>query len=94
MITLGNVYFQTEIATSTMHVEYIVLLTGMREFLPVKNTLNKVCDVLDILHDEKTKVIKVHEDNEGALKLASGPLEKVTPQVNILLLSITGFRKR
>ena len=100
MITLGNVpvtwssKLQTEITTSTMHAEYIALSTGMRELLPIKNTLDEVCDVLDVIHDDNTKVIKVHEDNEGALKLATGPLEKVTPQSKHFAVKYHWFREK
>ena len=58
---------QTEIATSTMHAEYIALSTGMRELLPVKTILKEICEVLQIERHDDTRVTKVFEDNEGAL---------------------------
>ena len=100
VIMLGDVpvtwhsKLQTEIATSTMHAEYIALSTGMRELLPVKNILEEVCEVLDVDRDESVKVIKVFEDNEGALKLATGPLGKITPQSKHFAVKYHWFREK
>ena len=85
---------QTEIATSTMHAEYIALSTGMRELLPVKNILEEICEILDIDRGNDTRVTKVYEDNEGALKLATGPLAKVTPQSKHFAVKYHWFREK
>ena len=85
LITLGGVpitwssKLQSEIATSTMHAEYIALSTGMRELMPIKNTFEYICNNMKIKVPPSSKVIRVWEDNEGALKLATSAKEKVTP---------------
>ena len=100
IVTLGNVpitwcsKLQTEIATSTMHAEYIALSTGMRELLPVKNLLEEVCKNFGIERDREAKVVKVYEDNEGASKLASGPLGKTTPQSKHFAVKYHWFREK
>ena len=77
-----------------MHAEYIALSTGMRELLPVKNLLEEVCEVLEIERDEDVKVVKAYEDNEGALKLATGPLAKTTPQSKHFAVKYHWFREK
>ena len=100
IITLGGTpvtwssKLQTEIATSTMHAEYIALSTGMRELIPVKNTLEHICEVFKISRDAKTQLIKVWEDNEGTLKLANSPLVKVTPQSKHFAIKYHWFREK
>lgn len=100
IITLGGVpvtwssKLQTEIATSTMHAEYIALSTGMRELLPVKQCLEYLCMKLTISRDPETKVIKVWEDNEGTIKLAAGPVEKVTPHTKHFAIKYHWFREK
>lgn len=85
---------QTEIATSTMHAEYIALSSGMRELLPVRNVFYDVCSSLNIHLSESAKVIKVHEDNEGALKLAQSPIMRVTPHSKHFAVKYHWFRER
>lgn len=65
-----------KLITSTMHVEDIALSTGIREMVPVKNTLSYVCKNLNVDIPPSAKVIKVWKDNEGDLKLATSPKEK------------------
>lgn len=85
---------QTEIATSTMHAEYIALSSGMRELLPVRNVFHDVCSSLGISLSESAKVIKVHEDNEGALKLAQSPIMRVTPHSKHFAVKYHWFREK
>ena len=85
---------QTEIATSTMHSEYIALSTGMRELLPVTETFNEICEALHIERSENSKVVMAYEDNEGALKLASAPLPKYTPQSKHFAVKYHWFREK
>ena len=77
-----------------MHAEYIALSTGMRELLPVKTILEEICKIFDVDRDSETKVVKVFEDNEGALKLANGPLERVTPQSKHFAVKYHWFREK
>ena len=100
IITLGGVpvtwssKLQTEIATSTMHAEYIALSTGMRELIPVKHCLEYLCKRLNIQRSPETKCIKVWEDNEGTIRLAGGPIEKVTPHTKHFAIKYHWFREK
>ena len=71
---------QTEIATSMMMAEFIALSTGMRELLPLIDTFNDICDSSKIPRSQESLVVRVFEDNEGALKLASKEMPRRTPQ--------------
>ena len=66
----------------------------MRELLPVKNAFDHICTKLNIKRSEETKVIKVWEDNEGALKLATSPKEKVTPHTKHFAIKYHWFREK
>ena len=100
IITLGDVpvtwssKLQTEIATSTMHAEYIALSTGMRELLPITHTLDHICSIFHVERTETSKLVRVWEDNEGALKLATGPIEKVTPHSKHFAIKYHWFREK
>jgi hypothetical protein len=85
---------QTEIATSTMHAEYIALSTAMRDLIPITNTLNDICNKLNIEREQESKIVRVFEDNEGAMKLANSPLPKVTPQSKHFAVKYHWFRER
>ena len=80
IITLGGVpitwgsRLQTEIATSTFHLEYIALSYGMRELIPTKRQVDELCTALKIRRDDNTKIVKIHEDNEGCMKLGNSPI--------------------
>ena len=66
----------------------------MRELLPIKNSLDYICKNFNIQRKPETKVIKVWEDNEGALKLVSGPIEKVTPHTKHFAIKCHWFREK
>lgn len=85
---------QTEIATSTMHAEYIALSSGMRELLPVSNVFDDVCKNLNIHRDDSAKILKAYEDNEGAQKLASSPIMRVTPHSKHFAIKYHWFREK
>jgi hypothetical protein len=85
---------QTEIAVSTMQAEYISLSEGMRELIPLKRQIEEICDVLNIVRDPSIQICRVHEDNEGALKLATAPIEKVTPQSKFFAIKYHWFRSK
>ena len=98
IITLGGVpvtwnsKLQNLIATSTMMAEYVALSYGMRELLPIKRQIEEICSLLKIDRDENTRIVKVHEDNEGALKLANSPVTKITPQSKHFAVKLHWFR--
>ena len=54
----------------------------------------EVCDILEVTRDNDTKVTKVYEDNEGALKLATGPLGKITPHSKHFAVKYHWFREK
>ena len=63
ILTLGGIpiqwssKLQPEIATSTMHAEYVALSQGMRELIPVKRQVDEICEVLEVIRDEETKLV-------------------------------------
>ena len=83
----------TEISTSTMMAEYIALSTGMRELIPLIDLFDEICEVLKIHRSKETKIVRVFEDNEGALKLASKELPYVTPQSKHFAVKYHWFRE-
>jgi hypothetical protein len=85
---------QTEIATSTMHAEYIALSSGMRELIPVRNVFHDVCNGLHLSLPETAKILKVFEDNEGAQKLASSPVTRTTPHSKHFAIKYHWFREK
>ena len=85
---------QIEIATSTMHAEYIALSMSFRELLPVSRLLNEICERTNIQRDEDTKICRVFEDNEAAMKLAKSQLPKITPQSKHFAVKYHWFRER
>lgn len=85
---------QTEIATSTMHAEYIALSSGMRELIPVRNVFHDVCQGLNLSLPESAKILRVFEDNEGAQKLASSPVTRTTPHSKHFAIKYHWFREK
>ena len=77
-----------------MHAEYVALSQGMRELIPVKRQVDEICEVLHVIRDEETKLVKVHEDNEGAMNLANSPLSKVTPHSKHFAVKYHWFREK
>ena len=100
VITFGDVpicwssKLQSEIATSTMHAEYIALSLGMRDLIPIKRQVDEICEILKVRRDEQSRVVVVHEDNEGALKLANSPLMRVTPLSKHFAVKYHWFREK
>ena len=85
---------QSEIETSTMHSEYIALSYGMRELIPVKRQVDELCQILNIRRDSSTEIVKVHEDNEGCMKLANSPETRITPQSKHFAIKLHWFRSQ
>ena len=100
IITLGDIpitwgsKLQTEIATSTMHAEYIALSTSLRELIPIKSLLEEVSTLFHIQRDDTTRVIRVFEDNEGTLKLAKLEYPRTTPQSKHYGIKYHWFREK
>ena len=66
----------------------------MRELVPIKHFFDYICKNFNITRPGKDKVIKVWEDNEGALKLAASPVEKVTPHTKHFGIKYHWFRSQ
>jgi hypothetical protein len=77
-----------------MHAKYIALSSGMRELIPISNTLDHICSVFKITRDNQTKIIRVWEDNEGAQKLATALIQKVTPHSKHFGIKYHWFREK
>jgi hypothetical protein len=83
---------QTDIATSTMESEYNALSMSMRDFLPLQNLTNTIVKALGLegigltefkaTNRKEDKFLKttVHEDNDGAMKLAKMEPGRMTPR--------------
>jgi hypothetical protein len=83
---------QTDIATSTMESEYNALSMSMREVLPLQNLTTTIVRALGLegigltefkaTNRKEDKFLKttVHEDNDGAMKLAKMEPGRMTPR--------------
>jgi hypothetical protein len=87
VIMLGNCpvmwtsKLQDEIATSTMHAEYVALSTAMRELLPFRNLAIEISSHLGLGEDQLATIKStVWEDNVGALTLANLEPPRITPK--------------
>ena len=98
IITLGKLpvtwgsKLQTEIATSTMHAEYISLSMSLRDLLPIRGLIQELKPILNLPDEELGKVVRVWEDNQGAAKLATSPSYKTTPQSKHFAVKYHWFR--
>eukprot|EP00957_Ditylum_brightwellii_P024285 1832019-Ditylum_brightwellii.AAC.1 len=70
---------QTEVACSTMEVEYIALVHIMQELLPAQWLVEKVATTLDLEQTKVNTISTVWEDNNGALALDKSPMPQMTP---------------
>jgi hypothetical protein len=84
---------QEEIATSTMHAEYIALSTAMRGLIPLQNQLREVCEHIGLDEEVKSTITAtVWEDNTGALTLANLEPPRVTPKTKHFAVKYHWFR--
>ena len=100
IITLGNIpvlwssKLQTQIATSTMHAEYIALSNALRDLIPIQDLLNEINGKFPLERIEETRIARVWEDNEGAIKLAKKPFPHVTPNSKHYGIKYHWFREK
>jgi hypothetical protein len=73
---------QGDIATSTMESEYNALSMAMREVIPLLRLTKEICNGVGMVDPSNTKFFKtvVHEDNNGALRLATMEPGRMTPR--------------
>ena len=62
---------QTEIALSTANVEYITMSQAPSETLPIESLVKEVNVVFPLHIPEPNFVVKVHEDNQSCIAMAS-----------------------
>jgi hypothetical protein len=91
---------QTDIATSTMESEYNALSMGMREVLPLQNLTTTIVRALGLegigltefkaTNRKEDKFLKttVHEDNDGAMKLAKIILVRLLSYSSLSLVKL------
>ena len=84
---------QTEIATSTMQAEVIALAGCCRELMPVLDLVKEVGDAVGLDKNDQP-VIRVHEDNAGALILANTLPPQFTPRSKHYAVKTHWFREQ
>ena len=91
---------QTETATSTMEAEIIALGSCCRELLPIIALVDEIGVAVGIKKpsdndsDSSTMHITIHEDNSGALILATTPPPQFTPRSKHYAIKTIWFREK
>jgi hypothetical protein len=91
---------QTKTATSTMEAEIIALGGCCRELLPIITLVDKIGVAIGIKKpddnnsDSSTMHVTIHEDNLGALILATTSLPQFTPRSKHMPSKPSGFARR
>ena len=81
---------QSDVATSTMESEYNALSMSMREVLPLQSLTKTIVKALGMkglgliefkptIHEQEKFKTTMHEDNDGAMKLAKMEPGRMTP---------------
>ena len=86
---------QVDIATSTMEAEYSALSMAMRSALPLLEVCKSVIKGFNV-NNEKLMTFRttVHEDNQGALKLAQMEPGRHTPRSKFYAIKLHWFRSK
>jgi len=82
---------QTEIALSTAESEYIAMSQALRETLPIMSLMKEINVVFPLHIPEPKFVVKVHEDNQSCIAMASNL--KFTPRTKHIAIKYHHFRK-
>jgi hypothetical protein len=91
---------QTEMATSTMEAEIIALGSCCRELLPIIGLVDEIGVAVGIRDpdddnaDSSTMHITIHEDNSGALILATTPPPQFTPRSKHYAIKTIWFHEK
>ena len=84
---------QTDIATSTMEAEYSALSMALRAAIPLLEVMRYVVSVFAATRQVLTKFkTSVHEDNQGALRLARLEPGRNTPRSKFYAIKHHWFR--
>jgi hypothetical protein len=82
---------QMEIALSTAEAEYIALSQALRETLSMTSLMKEINVILPLYLPLPKFVIKVREDNQSCIAMASNP--KFSPQTRHIAIKYHHFRK-
>jgi Reverse transcriptase (RNA-dependent DNA polymerase) len=86
---------QGDIATCTMEAEYSALSTSMRDVLPLKQALMEIYNSIGLSQGQVvTFKTTVHEDNNGALRLATLEPGRSTPRSKHYAVKMHWFREK
>ena len=89
---------QTETATSTMEAEIIALGSCCCELLPIIALLDEIGVAVGIKKpnddDPRSSTVTIHEDNSGALILATTPPPQFTPRSKYYAIKTIWFREK
>jgi hypothetical protein len=86
---------QGDIATCTMEAEYSALSTSMRDVLPLKQALMEIYSSIGLSKGQVvTFKTTVHEDNNGALRLATLEPGRSTPRSKHYAVKMHWFREK
>ena len=77
-----------------MEAEYIALSTGMRELVGNRKLLREITWRCKIKREETSKVSRVYEDNDAALKHAVAPLPKLSPRTKHIACKYHWFKSK
>jgi hypothetical protein len=84
---------QTDIATSTMEAEYSALSMALRAAIPLLEVIRYVIQSFDTTSQTVTRFLTtVHEDNQGALRLAQMEPGRHTPRSKFYAIKHHWFR--
>jgi hypothetical protein len=85
---------QTEIALSTMEAEYVALSTSCKDLFPIVDLIRELCSAVGLEMAAVANMhIKIHEDNVGALTLASLEPQRMTPRSKHYAIKYHWFRE-
>jgi len=100
IVTLGGVpviwksKLMTEIALSTMEAEYMALSFGMRELVGNRQLIEEIQRNTKIPRNRISRVSKVFEDNEAALKHAGTILPRLSPRTKHIGIKYHWFKSK
>eukprot|EP00804_Cyclotella_cryptica_P024840 CCRYP_001779-RA/>CCRYP_001779-RA protein AED:0.06 eAED:0.06 QI:0/0/0/1/0/0/3/0/1231 len=85
---------QTEIALLTMEAEYVALSTSCKDLFPIVDLIRELGAAVGLDISSVTNMhIKIHEDNVGALTLASLEPQRMTPRSKHYAIKYHWFRE-
>ena len=77
-----------------MEAEYIALSMGMRELVGSRKLMKEITIKCNLKRIETSKVSRVYEDNEAALKHAVTSLPKLSPRTKHIAVKYHWFKRK